>query len=152
MSPVPQRCDSREALPEDTQCQLHKRSAEPNMQQRERKKKKIPVQLHTLFLLSEQPPSGALERINFKGHRKMLTDLRRAGPLCVHTFHCHQHKIRCLGSRSNCSDNVVIKAKNILMLCTKGKKKNLVSCTSIMGLLKQRSEQHLAKSKEQGNK
>lgn len=128
MSPVPQRCDSREALPEDTQCQLHKRSAEPNMQQREKRKKnkKIPVQLHTLFLLSEQPPSGALEWINFKGHRKMLTDLRRAGPRCVHAFHCHQHKIRCLGSRSNCSDSVVMEGEKHPDVMQQGKKKSSI--------------------------
>lgn len=61
-----------------------------------------------LFLLSGQPSSLALEWINFKGHRKMLTDLRQAGPLCVHAFPCHQHKIRCLGSMRNCSANVGI--------------------------------------------
>lgn len=48
----------------------------------------------TLSSCSHQPPSQALEQINFKGHGKMQTDLRGAGPLCRHT----QHKIRRLGT------------------------------------------------------
>lgn len=95
------------------------------------KKLKISARLHTLFLLSEQPPSRALERINFKGHWKMLTDLKRAGPLCVHAFHCHQHKIRRLGSMSNYSNNVVVKGDKTFC-CYALRKNNLVSRTNII--------------------
>lgn len=82
------------------------REAQKQICSRGGEKLKIPAQLHTSLLLSEQPPSRALVRINFKGHWKILTDFKRAGPHCVHTFHCHQ--MRCLRSTSNCRSNLVI--------------------------------------------
>lgn len=107
MSPSPQHCNSRESparghtVPVTQEKRRSKYAAEGR-----KKIENISSAAHSPAAL-RTASKGVLLKINFKGLKETERLEGSRTPLCAH-ISLHQHKMRCLGSTSNCRSYSVI--------------------------------------------